>query len=138
MYQKMSESHNVGSVTPTSRLKDSRAKKLGVLPRTLWSNDQDPALLVKAYRNAPITTSRVHYTNVTCEGLTCQEARRASPNSLVERQRSGITFYFRESPKCIGRVCFYFEVPLKTLQSNYFGKMPGGANQESLEEVFAK
>jgi len=46
MYQKMSQSPTLGSVTPTSRLKDSRAKKLGVLPRTLWSNDHDPALLV--------------------------------------------------------------------------------------------
>ena len=42
----MSQSPNVGSVTPTSRAKDLRAKKLGVTPRTLWSNDQDPALLV--------------------------------------------------------------------------------------------
>ena len=44
--QKMSQSPNIGSVTPTSRLKDSRAMKLGVPPRTLWSNDQDPVLLV--------------------------------------------------------------------------------------------
>ena len=28
------------------RAKDQRAKKLGVPPRTLWSNDQDPVLLV--------------------------------------------------------------------------------------------
>ena len=28
------------------RVKDQRAKKLGVPPRTLWSNDQDPVLLV--------------------------------------------------------------------------------------------
>ena len=42
----MSQSPNVGSVTPTLRAKDLRAMKLGVLPRTLWSNDQDPVLLV--------------------------------------------------------------------------------------------
>ena len=43
---KMSQSPNAGSVTQTLRAKDSRAIKLGVLPRTLWSNDQGPALLV--------------------------------------------------------------------------------------------
>ena len=42
----MSQLPNVGSVTPTLRAKDSRAMKLGVPPRSLWSNDQDPALLV--------------------------------------------------------------------------------------------
>ena len=42
----MFQSPNVVSVTPTLRAKDSRAMKLGVPPRTLWSNDQDPALLV--------------------------------------------------------------------------------------------
>ena len=46
LYQKMSQSPNVGSVTPTLRAKDLRAMKLGVPPRTLWSNDQDPVLLV--------------------------------------------------------------------------------------------
>ena len=51
--QKMSQSRQAGCVTPTSRLKDSRAKKLGVLPRTLWSNDQDPALLVIVFSPHP-------------------------------------------------------------------------------------
>ena len=43
----MSQSHHVGSVIASLQAKDSRAMKLGVPPRTLWSNDQDPALLVK-------------------------------------------------------------------------------------------
>ena len=42
----MSKSREVECVTQTSRAKDQRAKKLGVPPRTLWSNDQNPALLV--------------------------------------------------------------------------------------------
>ena len=42
----MSQSPNVESVAPTLRAKDLRAMKLGVLPRTLWSNEQDPALLI--------------------------------------------------------------------------------------------
>ena len=45
----MSKSPNVASVTPTLRAKDLRAMKLGVPPRTLWSNDQDPVLLVYTY-----------------------------------------------------------------------------------------
>ena len=44
--QKISQTPNVGSVAPTLRAKDSRAMKLGVPSRTLWSNDQDPVLLV--------------------------------------------------------------------------------------------
>ena len=42
----MSQSPFVGSVTLTLHAKDPRAIKLGVPPRTLWSNDQDPVLLV--------------------------------------------------------------------------------------------
>ena len=42
----MSQSPNLGSVAPTLRAKDSRAMKLGVPPRTLWSKDQDPEILV--------------------------------------------------------------------------------------------
>ena len=53
----------------------------------IWRRSQ------KAYKKKPITKSRVHFTNVTCEGLTRQDARRASPDSLVERLRSGITCF---------------------------------------------
>ena len=58
--QKMSQSPNVGSVTPTLRAKDSRAMKLGVPPRTLWSNDQDPVMLV-GHPSATVTNQDGQY-----------------------------------------------------------------------------
>ena len=46
--QKMFQSPNVGSITPTLCAKDSRAKKLGLSPRTPRSNDQATVLIVVA------------------------------------------------------------------------------------------
>ena len=67
--QKMSQSPNVGSVTQTLRAKDLRAMKLGVPPRTLWSNHQDPVLLVwwslfgsNFFKSALVKTSNAHRT----------------------------------------------------------------------------
>ena len=52
--QKMSQSPNAGSVTPTLRAKDSRAMGLGVPPRILWSNDKDLVLLVSKIKNSAV------------------------------------------------------------------------------------
>ena len=49
-----------------------------------------PKLPKNVVKNVPNIGKRGRYTNVTCKGLTRQEARRAFPNSLVERPRSGI------------------------------------------------
>ena len=49
--------------------------------------------LKKYTKNIPITISSVSYTNVTCEGL-MRQARHASPDSLAERPRFGITCFY--------------------------------------------
>ena len=52
--------------------------------------------------------------------------------ATYNREEQILVFHFgtRDSPDCMEGVCFYFEVPLQTLQSNYLGKMLGGDSGE--------
>ena len=71
----MSQSPDVGSVTPTLRAKDLRSMKLGVLPRTLWSNDQDPVLLVFDLQNQNKAQEGVKRTGSVESGILSTELR---------------------------------------------------------------